>query len=174
MYARPGLIKKLQFFPNRQQYETRRFPILAFKDKNVSIEGAMTSMIVNPKEMASEEEITEEVKSWLRKQSFDKDDKERFEEKWALVTEDQRKFLDCLIEEKEKNVKAEAIRKRLIEKFRLENNDATRIIKNAKLRLPEIGFLEHIPNNHTGEEFSLRDPWKYSVRRKILEWSSSN
>ena len=47
----------------RKQFEGIEIPILVFKDEKVRLEGAMTSLIVNPIPMKSELEILKQIKS---------------------------------------------------------------------------------------------------------------
>ena len=158
----------------RQFYESREIPILAFKEVSVNLSGAMTFMILNPRPINSEEDVVAEVKTWLKSESFGSGNTDIFEEKWSAITDEQRKFLVCLIDEGATDIKEEAIRKRLMKDFKLENNNASSVISNAKLRLTEIGFVTYNRNIITGHEFSLHDSWAFMVRRKIMGWNRSS
>ncbi len=156
----------------RQFHESQRIPVLAFKETSVKLDGAMTFMMLNPLPVASEDEMILEVRNWLKKESFGVGKEDIFKEKWSSVTDNQRKFMTCLIDEGEKGVKEAAIRKRLVKEFSLSSNEATDVIRDAKLRLTEIGFIEYVRNIDTGDEFGIHDSWKFLVRREISKWKS--
>jgi hypothetical protein len=157
----------------RQFFESRNIPILPFKEITVSLSGAMTSMILHPIPITSEANVVVEVKRWLKSQSFGPGGAAIFDEKWSLVTEKQRQFLASLIDEGGADVKEAALRKRLINDFGLEKNDASDVIQDAKLRLPEMGFIRFVQNINTGDEFSLHGSWEFPLRRKIMAWRSN-
>ena len=79
----------------RKQFEGVEIPILVFKDKKVRLEGAMTSLIVNPIPMKSESEILKEIELWLNATNFPLStsaNDDRFFSKWGKLSPSSRKM----------------------------------------------------------------------------------
>ncbi len=89
----------------RQFFESRNVPVLAFKEDGVKLEGAMTSLIVNPRPLGDVAEVKGAVSAWLADQEFTPVSDETFLIKWNTLTESARKVLASLIEEGGVNVK---------------------------------------------------------------------
>ena len=62
--------QEISILAYRKQFEGVEIPILVLKDKKVRLEGAMTSLIVNPIPMNSESEILKQIESWLKTTEF--------------------------------------------------------------------------------------------------------
>lgn len=54
----------------RQSFESKKVPVLAFADPVVKLEGAMTSLIVNPQPLPSSTQLVSAVATWLAKSEF--------------------------------------------------------------------------------------------------------
>jgi len=71
----------------RQFFETRRLPLLAFVDPAVKLEGAMTSLIVNPQPLPASAQLASAVGTWLTETEFADSSNEVFLSKWKQLTE---------------------------------------------------------------------------------------
>lgn len=164
--------QELAILAYRKYFEGIDIPILVFKDHDVQIEGAMTSLIVNPKPLHTKSEVLIEVRSWLQSTRFPinniKND-DRFKSKWEKLDEFSIKVIICLLDEGGKVVKENAIRECLIERFGFSNNDASHAIRKAKLKFIDTDLVKCIRNVDTGHEISLNQTWEWHIIRKINE-----
>ena len=112
----------------RKQFEGVDIPILVFKDEKVRLEGAMTSLIVNPITMSSEDNILSKIKSWMTSTEFPSNSSvsdERFISKWQKLSLSSLEVISALIDEGGANVKETSIRRCLQEKYRYGKKDAS-------------------------------------------------
>lgn len=61
---------ELAILAYRQFLKSKRLPVLAFVDPGVKLEGAMTSLIVNPQPIPSASQAIGIVKAWLTAEDF--------------------------------------------------------------------------------------------------------
>jgi hypothetical protein len=155
----------------RKQFEGIDIPILVFKDKSVRLEGAMTSLIVNPSPIVSEEDILMKVESWIQTAVFSNltgtDD--RFLSKWQKLSSPSKKVIIALLDEGATNVKKSAIRICLREKYGMEKNESISAISSAILEFINTDLVKLIPNIHSGDEMSLNPTWQWHIRRAVAE-----
>ncbi len=155
----------------REQFEGIDIPILVFKDEKVRLEGAMTSLIVNPIPIISEKEVLMKVESWLQTAVFSNliGINDRFFSKWQKISSPSKKVLSALIDEGGSNVKESAIRICLREKYGMEKNESSSAISNAKLEFINTDLVKLIPNIHSGDEMSLNPTWQWHIRRELAK-----
>jgi hypothetical protein len=158
----------------RKQFEGIDIPILVFKDEAVRLEGAMTSLIVNPIPMGSESEILKQIELWLDSTEFPlnssaKDD--RFFPKWEKLSPASRKVISALLDEGSTNVKESAIRACLRENYKMGKNEASQAIFDARLEFINSDFVKLIHNIHSGDEMSINPTWQWHIRREVQKMS---
>lgn len=155
----------------RKQFEGIDIPILVFKDKSVRLEGAMTSLIVNPIPIVSEEDILMKVESWLQTAVFSNlsgtDD--RFLSKWQKLSSSSQKVIFALLDEGATNVKESAIRICLREKYGMDKNEASQTISKAKLEFINTDLVKLVENIHSGDEMSINPTWQWHIRKAVAE-----
>jgi len=85
----------------RQFSEGRAIPVLAFQESSVTLEGAMTAFIINPKPTVDEDTVLAEVRRWLAEEASSGagDETDVFQAKWDALHDDDRSILAALIAE---------------------------------------------------------------------------
>jgi hypothetical protein len=156
----------------RQQFEKiDEIPILVFKDKRVRLEGAMTSLIVNPSPMGSKSEILKHIESWLDSTIFplhSSAKEERFLSKWNKTSDTSRKVISALVDEGGTNVKEEAIKKCLQESYKMGAEDANQAIFKARLDFSgHIDLVKLIHDIHSGDEMSINPTWEPYINQEL-------
>jgi len=154
----------------RKQFEGVEIPILVFKDEKVRLEGAMTSLIVNPIPMKSESEILKQIDSWLESTKFplnSSGNDDRFFSKWEKLSPTTRKVISALLDEGGTNVKESAIRACLQESYGMGKNEASKAISDAKLEFINTDLVKLIHNIHSGDEMTINPTWKWHIAREM-------
>jgi hypothetical protein len=154
----------------RQFFEAQKIPLLAFIDHKVKLEGAMTSLIVNPRPLGTALEVASAVKSWLSSGEFTAGSDEVFERKWNQLTDVGRKVLAGLLEEGGHNVKETAVRGAVMRRFNMQSNPATEAVNKARLEFINTDLVKHVRNTYSGHELSVHPTWEFHLRRRIAEW----
>ncbi len=128
----------------RQFFETIKIPILAFKHDSVTLEGAMTALIINPKPLGSDEAIVSEVRSWLQADASRGRPSEQivFDEKWGTLKVDDRRILAALIDEGGHDVKDLSVRRRLTERYGINRNRATILVRQRRTVLSALNLIQ--------------------------------
>ena len=154
----------------RKQFEGIDIPILVFKDEKVRLEGAMTSLIVNPITMSSEDDILSKIKSWMTSTEFPSNSSvsdERFISKWQKLSPVSLKVISALIDEGGINVKETTIRRCLQEKYGFGKSDASTAVRNAKLEFISTDLVKLIDDINSGDEMSFHPTWKWHIYREV-------
>ncbi|SRR6266567_6582060 len=153
----------------RKLVEGIEIPILVFKDEKVRLEGAMTSLIVNPLPIATESTILEKVKHWLMSSSFSfgSPNDERFQSKWEKLSPTSRRVLHALLDEGASNVKESAVRICLREKYGLDKNDASRAVTDARPEFTNTDLVKWTHNIHSGDELTVNPTWAWHIQRAL-------
>lgn len=161
--------QELAILAYRQFFERTNIPILAFKHESISVEGAMTAFIINPKPLGSQREILSEVRRWLATHASEGRPSEQavFDEKWGRLEADDLRILTALIEEGGKDVKEVTVRRRLIERFRIDRNRASTIVRERGPVLSALNLIRSRYDNHDGDEMSLHPSWEWYIRHAI-------
>jgi hypothetical protein len=149
----------------RNFLEFANLPILVFKDTDVRIEGAMTSVIVNPLPLLSIPDTLAQVKAWLESTDFAPCLSDEFEVKWNKLSLNSKRALNCLASEGGEQVKELNIRRKLQEKYGLEKNTASDAVRKAKQQFSDTGLVICHPNIHTGHEMSFHPTWRWYLAR---------
>ncbi len=154
----------------RKQFEGIEIPILVFKDKKVRLEGAMTSLIVNPIPMKSESEILKQIESWLKSTEFPLSSSvndDRFQSKWEKLSSTSRTVISALLDEGGSNVKESSIKVCLREDYGMEKNGASKAIMDARGEFINTDLVKLIHNIHSGDEMSVNPTWKWDITREV-------
>lgn len=154
----------------RHFFEDRRLPILAFKEDIVRLEGAMTSLILNPKPLPPKAELLDAVSNWLAKNEFSESDHQLFVEKWTDLSDDIRLVVAALIAEGGRQVKEASVRSHLKDYYKMDSNTASSVVQSAKLAFMTNGLVQLVRNLHSGDELSLHPTWEYELRRQCGQW----
>jgi len=154
----------------RKQFEGIEIPILVFKDKKVRLEGAMTSLIVNPIPMKSESEILKQIESWLKSTEFPLSSSvndDRFQSKWEKLSSTSRTVISALLNEGGTNVKESSIKVCLRENYEMGKSEASKAVSDAKLEFINTDLVKLIHNIHSGDEMSVNPTWEWYITREV-------
>lgn len=154
----------------RRQYEGIEIPILVFKDEKVRLEGAMTSLIVNPKIMKSESEILTQIDSWLISTEFPfkgTANDNRFNSKWEKLSPMSKKVIAALLDEGGFNVKESSVKSCLRDIYGIGKNEASNAVLNARLEFINTDLIKLIHNIHSGDEMSINPTWEWHIIREV-------
>ncbi len=162
--------QELAILAYRQFFESQKIPLLAFIDPKVKLEGAMTSLIVNPRPLGTAPEVATAVKAWLSSGEFTAGSDEVFARKWNQLTDEGRKVLAGLLEEGGYSVKETAVRHAVMRRFNMQSNPATEAVRKASLEFINTDLVKLIHNVHSGDELSVHPTWEFHLRRQIAEW----
>lgn len=151
----------------RKFLEAADIPILLFKDQAVSLEGAMTALIMNPKPLGPEETILEEVHRWMKNEAVRGrvDEQDIFDAKWGELIPYDHAILKALIEEGCQNghsVQESSVRHRLKAKSNTEFSN----FKTRRLLLKQKNLIE-LHHDDYGEKISLHPSWEWYIRREV-------
>lgn len=154
----------------RKQFEGIEIPILVFKDERVRLEGAMTSLIVNPIPIGSELDILMQVESWLESAVFFSNlsgTDDRFLSKWQKLSSSSQKVVSVLLDEGGTNVKESVIKTCLRENSGMEKNKASLVVSKARFEFKKTDLVKLVPNSHSGNEMSINPTWRWHITREI-------
>jgi len=161
--------QELAILAYRNQFEGISIPVLAFKDQRVRLEGAMTSLIVNPKALGSEEEIVEDVREWLMNQEFSSASAvdERFLSKWEQLPQEIRRVVSAILDEGGENVKEGVAKKCLRDRYGFSKEAASKAVYDSHAWFMSTDLVKLIHNIHSGDEMTVNPTWKWHIVRQI-------
>jgi len=153
----------------RQFFETRRIPILAFKEPSVSLEGAMSAFILNPRLMHDEHYLLSELKDWLQESALTgpASNLDTFDSKWSSLTREGKLILAGLVAEGGIRVKETAIERFLRDHAALEPQHIHLSFLTGRSDLSSKGLVEIHPDVYSGNEMSLHPTWEWDVRHAV-------
>lgn len=153
----------------RQFFERRAIPVLAFRDPSVTLEGAMTAFIINPKPSVDEDIVLAEVRRWLAEEApcGATDENDLFQAKWDALQADDRSILAALIAEGGHDIKEQSVRRRLIKHHGFEKNRASEVLRTRRTVLSGENLVQLRHNVYDGDEMSLHPYWEWYVRHAI-------
>ena len=162
--------QEISILAYRKQIEGIEIPILVFKDEKIRLEGAMTSLIVNPIIMESESETLTQIDSWLNSTEFPfrgpaNDD--RFNSKWEKLSPMSQKVIAALLDEGGINVKETSIKSCLRKIYGVGKNEASKAVSDAKLEFINTDLIKLIHNIHSGDEMSINPTWEWHITREV-------
>ncbi len=166
--------QELAILAYRQFFEGKPIPVLVFVDPEVKLEGAMTSLIVNPYPSILVEDVIPIIKAWLAENRFDSVSDEAFQQKWAQLSDLTREVVACLIGEGGLNVKEAVVRSAMKRVYSVDKNEASEALRKAKIEFVNTGLVNLIPNIHSGHELSLHPTWKFALVRAMAKWSETS
>jgi hypothetical protein len=159
--------QEVAILAHRQFVEARKIPVLAFTDPKVKLEGAMTSLIANPRRLNSTEEVATAVSEWLANNHFSRTSDQAFQRKWDQLSAPTRKVVAAMLEEGGCAVKETAVRRTLIDLFELDLNQAGDAITAAKAEFRNTDLVKLADNIRSGDESSVHPTWNFALRREI-------
>lgn len=165
--------QELAILAYRQFFESQRIPVLAFADPEVKLEGAMTSLIVNPSPLDSAGSVLPAVELWLAESRFGGVSDEAFQRKWTQLSEPAREVVAGLLAEGGYCVKETAVRHAVMRLFNTDRNRVSDNVRNAKLKFINTDLVKLIPNSHSGDELSVHPTWEFYLRRETNKWLDS-
>lgn len=150
----------------RQFFERRALPVLAFCEESISLEGAMTSFIVNPLRRVDTEFVVQETQKWLAGDALrgSPDESAVFAAKWDALDRGAIDLLRALIDEGGHDVKATSVRRRLVQSYGYERSRASEIVRVGQLALGGENLIRLRHNPYDGDELSLHASWEWSIR----------
>jgi hypothetical protein len=154
----------------RQFFESKNLPILAFVDPAVKLEGAMTSLIVNPQPLPDFEVLTNLVGTWLSETEFTNVANDVFASKWVQLNDSDRMVIAALFDEGGKNVKQSSVRQTLTRRFGIESNAASQQMVDAKLKFCDTDLVKLIENRNSGDELSVNPAWEFKLKKQCDKW----
>jgi hypothetical protein len=154
----------------RQFFEAKKIPILAFADPKVKLEGAMTTLIVNPRPLGPPQDVAGVVKSWMTEVQFGGASDDAFITKWNQLSDDAKKVVAGLLEEGGYNVKETAVRHAAMKLFGMGSENASKAVRDAKLQFITTDLVKLIDNIHSGDELSVHPTWEFQLRRQTAHW----
>jgi hypothetical protein len=161
--------QELAILAYRRFFESADIPIIAFKDNSVTLEGAMSTLIVNANPLGNEQTVVAGVARWLTDEATKgrNDEHAVFTSKWAELQPIDRLILKALIEEGGKNVKESSIRNRLIESLNQEKKTASSALMTRRVLLSKTNFVRLYHNTYDGDEVSLHPAWEWYIRHEL-------
>jgi hypothetical protein len=163
--------QELAIFAYRQFAEGRRLPVLCFADTAVSLEGAMTALIVNARPIGSSDEVITAVRAWLQGESFRGVSDAAFQDKWGALDENARMVISAIVEEGGHEVVAAAVASGMRRLFGNACPDTGNLMIEAELAFQNTGLVRTARTDY-GKEFSLQNTWEFAVRRAVAKWLS--
>lgn len=161
--------QELALLAYRQFFEGIKIPILAFKHDSVSLEGAMTAFIINPKPLGSDEAVVSEVHNWLQNHASQGRPSEQdvFNQKWHTLKADDQLILAALVEEGGHDVKVISVRRRLTERYGIDRNRASTLVRERLSVLTASNLVRLQHNIYNGNEMSLHPTWEWYIRHTV-------
>jgi hypothetical protein len=158
--------QELAILAYRRFFEAREIPILVFKDENASLEGAMSAFIVNAKPLPADQMVIDEVDRWLTDTATQgpPDEQAVFNQKWGVLTAEDRMILKALIEEGGQMVKEVSIRLRL----RGNGLDYAAILKTRLAFMTNQNLVTRHHNIYDGDEISLHFTWQWYIWHAVF------
>ena len=165
--------QELAILAYRQFFEETKIPVLAFADRKVKLEGAMTSLTVNPHPLGTAEDVASAVRAWLAEKQFGGASDEALQRKWVQLSESARRVVAALLEDGGHSVKETSVRHALMRLFNTTSHQAGEAVRNAKLEFIKTDFVKLVHNVHSGDELSVHPTWEFALRREIAKWSAT-
>lgn len=166
--------QEISILAYRQFFESKKIPILAFADPKVKLEGAMTTLIVNPRPLGPPQDVAGFVKSWMAEVQFGGASDDAFIAKWSQLSEDAKKIVAGLLEEGGYNVKETAVRRAAMRLFEMGSENASRAVRESRLQFISTDLVKLIQNIHSGDELSVHPTWEFQLRRQTAYWLEEN
>jgi len=161
----------------RQFVESTGFPILIFKQKSVSLEGTLASLIANPIEFETNELIESMIQNWLVEQTFPPNSRhtqEAFREKVGQLEPSDWKVIECLFALGQSEVTDGEIKDRLRQHHKMEKDNASKILSEAKTRFAQTNLVQLHGSGPAGHTMSVHQSWRWLLKRELQEMSNQS
>jgi hypothetical protein len=157
----------------RQFLESTNLPILVFKETDVKLEGAMTSLIVNPLPLMGIDDALSRIEEWLKTAQFLPGLADEFEFKWSKLSLDTKKVINCLFYEGGYQVNELNIYRQMKQKYAFPDQAADAAVRNAILQFIDTGLVicEYKNASH---EMTFHPTWKWYVVRAARSVDETN
>jgi hypothetical protein len=153
----------------RQFVESRRIPILCWRQNGVELEGAMSALIVNPRPLPSSSEIGVLTRAWLEHETFHGAAPDVFDRKWSGLSEAALLVLAALIDEGGTTVLKHSVKRTLRDRYGVSANEDDQIVRNGVQQLTNVDLVKTRLSD-SGEELSLHPSWETAVRPRVHRW----
>ena len=157
----------------RQHFESNKIPILVFAEPTVKLEGAMTSLIVNPQPLPPSAQLAGIIRTWLAGAETSAPQSRTFLEKWDQLPDTAKMAVVILADEGGTNVKESLVRQGLAKRLTIDTNAADTALREAKLYFIKTDLIKLVPNIHSGDELSVNPTWQHQLGQKSAEWLKS-
>jgi hypothetical protein len=157
----------------RQYCESKRIPILVFAEPTVKLEGAMTSLIVNPQPLPPPAQLASIVRTWLAGSETSAPQSHIFVEKWDQLPDAAKMAVVVVVEEGGTNVKESIVRQGIAKRLFIDTNAADSALRDAKLYFMKTDLIKLVPNIRSGDELSANPTWKHQLQQQCGKWLSS-
>lgn len=161
--------QELAVLAYRQFFEATNIPILAFKHESVTLEGAMSAFIINPRPLGNDDSVVAEVRNWLATFAPQGRPSEQdvFDRKWETLEADDRLILAALVDEGGHDIKEVSVRRRLTEAHNIDRNRASTLVRERRTVLSTSNLVRLQHNLFDGDEMSLHPTWEWYVRHAV-------
>jgi hypothetical protein len=154
----------------RQFFEVRKIPILAFVDSKVKLEGAMTSLILNPRPLAAAADVANSIKAWLAEGQFADVSDAAFAAKWNQLTDAGKRVVAGLFAEGGHDAKQSVVRQAVMRLFQMDIEAASKTLQESRLQFQNTDLVKLIKNIHSGDEMSVHPTWEFQLRKQCQQW----
>lgn len=154
----------------RQYLETKKFPILIFKEKAVSLEGALASLIANPIEFETEAQVCTKIQHWLQTETFPPSSSEKleeFEKKKQSLSKTDWQVIECLFALGETNITEAEVKNRLRTCYAMDKAQASGSLQGAKTQFAVTNLVVLQGRGPTGSTMSINPNWNWLLRREL-------
>jgi hypothetical protein len=150
----------------RRFREGTTIPILVFKDQQVQVEGAMTSLIVNAHPIEDAASVSDRIAKWLSSTEFpppsgvsDAD----FQSLWTQLSDKAREVIRSLRALGGVNVKESILGGHLADRKGIPRQDAANWVRDARIEFQNTDLVKLVPNIHSGDEMSINPTWQSHI-----------
>ncbi len=158
----------------RRAAEGTSIPIRVFQSEEVELEGAMTSLIVNPIRFSQESEVLDKVRSWLSSENFrPRLEEAEFQRMVNELEDNDWKVIEAVFAGAGSNVTKAQIKRYLRERCGFSKNDASKVSAEAVPRFQNNNLILCGPEGKGVSELSVNPEWKFELRRTLNKRSST-
>lgn len=152
----------------RRAAEGVPIPIRVFQKEDVQLGGAMTSMIANPVEFRTQNEVLVEVKHWLSSEHFRSPvERAEFQSMVAALEDDDWHVIEAVFAGGGSHVKKAQIKAHLRTKCLFVKNKASRVLTEAVQRFANSNLIVLMSQIRAPDELSVNPVWKFELRREL-------
>ncbi|HEV7671022.1 MAG TPA: hypothetical protein VGS22_21100 [Thermoanaerobaculia bacterium] len=155
----------------RRMFEGLEIPTIVFADSRVRLEGAMTTLIVNPRILGKTDEVLRKIKDWLDAANFSKASPKIVSDNWERLTEPSKKVVAAIIDAGGSEVIQVVLQRVLMKDYGLSEAEVGSVINAARSDFASTGLVSWC-SRESGLAFSVHRTWEPGVRRKVKDWQA--